>query len=107
MTDLEIRVACAKALGYWVEAHIQGFRAINKNGFVVGKINHGSYQQYNPLVNDAQAMELVKVLELDIYAPRPGFGWTVGTASITRVENANLNQAICECAAKIQALKGA
>ena len=95
MTDLELTKKCAEAMGYKITLR----NTRDDKPYWQHDVNA---QAYEPLVDGAEAMALVKKLALDIYAPRKDFHWIVGTASITRVENTDLNRAIVECVAKLQ-----
>ena len=99
MTDLEITRLCAKAMGvrlrpdyptpqYWAW--------------------WSAWSLYDPLHDDAQAMALVKKLHLtlDSYSTGAfivGSGWN---EPFQQTENSDLNRAICECVATMQAAKG-
>jgi hypothetical protein len=104
MTDVEITEACAEAMED--PATLPGSSNIwgVSKTFINGETEVSSWVKstYDPLHDDAQAMALVKKFNLDIYAPHHGFGWTVGTPSITRIENEDLNRAICECVARLK-----
>ena len=101
MTDLELTKKCAEAMG--IALYPSEYPGLETK-FYLHPIIDGKElnRRYDPLHDDAQAMALVKKLALDIYAPRKDFHWIVGTASITRVENTDLNRAIVECVAKLQ-----
>jgi hypothetical protein len=106
MTDLEITRLCAEAMdlpedysvtktiGYREEGHIWTRHEADAIG-----------SMYHPLHDDAQAMALVKRMELYI-APDPN-GWDVGPENTKgdAVINTDLNRAICECVARMQLAK--
>ena len=60
---------------------------------------------WNPLHNDAQAMALVKKLGLDIHCREDMNGWYVGRGRLHEglSIHADLNRAICQNVADIQA----
>ena len=91
MADLEMTKLCAEAID---EPYI-GFDAKG----------HKVYCEYDPLHDDAQAMALVKKFQINIAwyevnMPRPTFEPTV-----YMWRKKDLNRAIVECVAKMQAAK--
>jgi len=79
VTDLEITKLCAEAMGYRNSSH------------------------YNPLHDDAQAMALVKRQGLHIvWQPMCPDIWKVDDTTHVAADK-DLNRAICECVAKMQA----
>jgi hypothetical protein len=115
MDDLEITKMCAEAMGYKVAsldpnycgeivrtdvAHHPGTILIERRNFYPSP--------YLPLHDDAQAMALVKRLELRIQEPEPmptnDRRWCVrkigSNAEASR--NTDLNRAICLCCALMQ-----
>ena len=108
MTDLEITKLCAEAMGYLPDVvlssiplfcHMDG--ATDSKGF-----------DYDPIHDDAQALELVKKFRLRVIGSGPPYSvaadpvWIVeqgGNRAETR--NEDLNRAVCECVAKIQKQK--
>ena len=86
---------CAEAMGFE--------RVVHELSNIVA-----DYKRYDPLHDDAQAMALVKKLRLSIVATSDGL-WIAGPQGIDRtdfdIENVDLNRAIVECVAKIQANK--
>ena len=100
MTDLEITRLCAEAIG-WKYREREGAIWI-----------HG-ISRYNPLEDDEQVMALVEKLKLDIEPQFENFcgQWQVSTWSSdnagreNKTNSADLNRAICECVAKMQATK--
>ena len=95
MTDLEIIRLCAEAINLGAE--------IDENGCYYD--SEGSYRGYWPLTKDEQAMALVKRLGLQINATLVNpFLWCVNDVNENfSAESENLNRAICECVAKMQA----
>lgn len=91
MTDLEMTRLCAEVMG----AMTTRYEGLHPAGVKV----HGDY---NPLEDDAQAMELLKRFKLELTPNRHHGGWWV---SATRLKDANgnadLNRAIVECVAKM------
>ena len=105
MTDLEITKACAQAMEYDVTGTHHG-------GLPVMVLGHGIY---DPLHDDAQAMALVKKFDIIIEREvrnRKLFGVTIFScrshgkkagALATVRDMPDLNRAICECVAQMQA----
>ena len=102
MTDLEMTKLCAEAMGYYLMRPSASDHAWHT----------AEQDYYDPLHNDAQAMALVKMLRpanlsYNIFAGR----WSVHTLrdneTGARFESfdADLNRAIVECVAKMQAAK--
>jgi hypothetical protein len=108
MTDLEITKLCAFAMGHMV-------RLSALHGFAPSiPIDIGLGDYYDPLHDDAQAMALVKEFHIWIegrytYIDMKVFPWKVeindGEDQAWQAENSDLNRAICECVAKMQAAK--
>lgn len=96
MTDLQIIDLCAQSLGYKTRWPTPEHLVIMD----IGEI-------YNPLINDGQAMALVKKSGLTII--RWSTGWQCYTHDHTdcAATNSDLNRAICECVAKMQRAKAA
>ena len=106
MTDAEITKRCAKAMGIKLCADcLKTGRIVPEHQFIAG-------HDYEPLKNDAQAMELVKRFHLSIQPPQyvkpprwhvwndkegSGKGKHTGIANVME-----LNRAICECVAKMK-----
>ena len=86
MTDLEITKLCAEAIGW--EIFEENGSLWEKSGLVI----------YDPLHDDAQAMALLKKLNLCILPARV----TVVVGQYSEARNMDLNRAICECVAKMQ-----
>ena len=103
MTDLEMTRLCEKAMG--LDSEKEDARRKRLDGA------WRTYQEteYDPLHNDAQAMALVKKFYLDIECHSNEPIWTVlydDNARYSKVrECSNLNLAIVECVAKMQAQK--
>lgn len=111
MTDLEITRRCVEAMGYKPTGKSASEPAIQ----VEGKRHH--IFAFDPLHDDAQAMELVKKLALNCRKEDDDGGkrhtWLVsehmgyitgGNGAIA--ERRELNRAICECVAEMQKAKG-
>ena len=62
------------------------------------------YSHYDPLHDDAQAMALVKKLNLSIYETNADGEWCVFQIGTNELDttNSDLNRAICECVAKME-----
>jgi hypothetical protein len=85
---------CAEAMDFSVE--------LGKFGFYYD--TDGSARNYWPLLNDAQAMALVKKMSLDLY--KEDSGWFVGPPTEDfGVVYGDLNRAIVECVARMQKSK--
>ena len=105
MTDLEITKLCAEVMG--VPIIQKGADA--KLPFWYSDLTKKKTRllAYNPLHNDAQAMALVKKLHLHI-DQRPGKACSAQDPHFTVIaerSDCDLNRAICECVAKMQASK--
>lgn len=100
MTDLEITKLCAEAMGW--RTHSINDQCYYNEGEHMSMLKN----RYDPLHDDAQAMALVKKFDLQITGDkmkRVGpFLWKG-----PYVTNIDLNRAICECVAKMQAFLGA
>ena len=100
MTDLEITKLCAQAMGLSLENDADSRMSRDMLMFYEGK----TYHVYDPLHDDAQAMALVKKLHMTIVwgdHVENGPTWYVDDDGV----NADLNRAIVECVAKMQAAK--
>ena len=101
MTDLEMTRLCAEAMKLRNE-----YRSKLGGLFVFVTDEYGEqWSHYDPLHDDAQAMALVKKFELQLSsgAFHP-MKWTVWR-EFKSAESVNLNRAIVECVAKMQAAK--
>lgn len=108
MTDLEMTKLCAKALGFPWTATEHRVIYCPENSYAI---------PYNPLHDDAQAMALVKKFRLSIDAETwaaavDSFNYfvhkwnpLVGDWYKEHGQNPNLNRAIVECVANLQAAK--
>lgn len=102
MTDLEITRLCAEEMGITLDEDMLSDGLLEYWG------SEGSSRSYNPLHDDAQAMALVKKFLLSV-----GFdgGWACvkndgrGMLQSGAYHYPDLNRAICECVAKMQASK--
>ena len=101
MTDLEMTRLCAEAMGNpWLE----WFREVGMSD--LGKIGPQNMPFFDPFHDDAQAMALVKWFGMEMSRAQTG-EWFVrhflcGSEAII---NTDLNRAIVECVAKMQAAK--
>ena len=108
MTDLEITKLCAEAMA--LEFKVARELWCGNSAPLAVWTKNGEYQ---PLHDDAQAMALVKRLELWIQPPRQGhlsgtpsdYWFVAHSAKGGDSRSLDLNQTICECAAKIQKAK--
>lgn len=108
MTDLEMTKLCAEAMGYRLDAD-GGFSRLQQGA---GMDEPAWFEFiYSPLHDDAQAMALVKKLGLtvDPQEDKPPFTWRVVVANEGDwddqifAQGSDLNRAIVECVAKMQA----
>ena len=112
MNDLEMTRLAAEAMGlkFSVKENGEGNDDVCFDG--VDLYDEGSNMWnrcYSPLTNDAQAMALVKRFRLhlvDMLVPNnEPYKWCVEKHSQCRATGADLNHAIVECVAKMQAAK--
>lgn len=110
MTDLEMTKLCAEAMG--LEPYREHGIAQNSSPwsiFIVDKTQGRGYSHYDPLHEDEQAMALVKKFQLQIQPPwaRANRDWRVGDKDnvLSDPHSPDLNRAIVECVAKMQAAK--
>ena len=102
MSDIELTKLCAIAMGFMPEFAPTEWPV----GIAVKGGGQASEDLYDPLHNDAQAMELVKKLRISIDQGR--VGGDMSAAAILKdgvlynAESENLNRAICETIAKLQ-----
>ena len=94
MTDFEIKVRCADAMGgHYIQCgvvHLAGDFDSNNNRPI-----------YDPLINDAQAMALVKKCRLQVRPAPISDGWlSTDEKGVITYAHQNLNRSICECVAK-------
>ena len=95
MTDLEITRLCAEAMGCaWKQT---------QDGVFVD-----SFTEYDPLHDDAQAMAMVKKLNICVWGTESGWwrvvgNWRAMSGALQEPDAAgkDLNRAICECVAKM------
>lgn len=112
MTDLEIVKRCAEAMGWVVkptsQEYGQGrpFRVYDKeDDWVIYGIGDGwSIAKFDPLHDDAQAMALLKKFKVELLIDKSDqwYAKTFGIGSPC-IANADLNRAICECVANLEA----
>ena len=96
MTDTEITKACADAMGLKLST------ISNAKVYIFDAM--GFQQFYQPLHNDAQAMALVKKFGLAIDTPLPNGEIDVNSQT-SHCRSTDINRAICQCDAKMQAEK--
>jgi hypothetical protein len=99
MTDLEMVRLCALAMGYTYS-----------DGMAERTGREGEWEtshrwRYDPLHDDAQAMQLVKKCRLSVGCLRGSGTWNVVGTYPAEAENSDLNRAIVECVAKMQAAR--
>lgn len=103
MTDLEMTKLCAEAMGLRQTIHADPRTPAPRDPAIL-VLDQSSYELFDPLHNDAQAMAMVKALRLSLEAPEPPAitYWTV--YPISDPDNIkhhdDLNRAIVECVAK-------
>ena len=102
MDDLTITKLCAEAMGYRTHAESENVYYSPEERLSILKA------QWNPLKDDAQAMMLVKKMNLCIQPPLKPHGtkqkwhaWEYQRPNNTGIAD-DLNRAICECVAKMQ-----
>ena len=105
MTDLEMTKLCAEAMGIAVVS--EGPQS-EPTEFWLFESGVGEWSEYDPLQDDAQAMALVRKMELDISHCEPS-GWIVFSGDGDGIDATaeTLNHAIVECVAKMQKAKNA
>lgn len=98
MTDLELKKLCAEAL--WGPDKVRSpTTGTDKNCcYFFNGFDFGA--EYDPLNDDAQAMALVKKFQLNVNWCGD---WEVTPQGAGSGESLDLNRAICECVAKMQA----
>jgi hypothetical protein len=108
VTDLEMMKLCAEAMGFNA---VHTYRNLD-NGLDDGLVCDGGPSPggpflYRPLRDDGQAMALVKKLRLEIIRSRHEDCWLAIPESeiFLHARSADLNHAIVECVAKMQASK--
>lgn len=101
MTDLEITKLCAEAMGLDVTADESGIGGV----YFKRSIENPASRIYRPLHNDEQAMALLKRFKLDVAQKVNGHAAAWGDYQIPAVWGENLNRAICEYVASVQAAK--
>lgn len=105
--DGKVLLACAKAMGY---TKIYG---IDAPGLVYGMLHPGCNEvlivdgvgdggQYNPMYDDAQAMQLVKRIGLTVSKDPDGMWHAMGPSTESLTSDTSINRAICLCVAKMQ-----
>lgn len=104
MTDLEMTKLCAEAMGWHTRGPASKVVAykVSDCAIVAGN-DRGGESVYDPLRDDAQAMALVKKLDLSIQKTNTGYWQVCGWHSGGYIFSDDLNRAIVECAAALQA----
>lgn len=112
MTDLEMTKLCAEAMGLSGHPVRDGMEMWTDAGWAEHKdalvLHHTQWQYWNPLHDDAQAMALVKKLGLWIDRDSESLVWGVQGSNPDEdfgTYNIDLNRAIVECVARMQAAK--
>lgn len=105
MTDLEMTKLCAVAMGWQVYN-----RLVESKLWVIAPDTPPEMgEAYDPLHDDAQAMALVKKFALHLYKSSDLGDWIVEepryAVSCGMYAEGDLNRAIVECVAKLQAGK--
>lgn len=104
LSDLDIVKRCAVAMGYALEEYARGWRCKR------GKETHcvipldgekSVISTYNPLVNKAQAMDLVIKFKLNIAQLSTGDCKVFTGDAAYEADSTDLLRAICLCAARI------
>lgn len=107
MTDLEMTMLCALAMGFDMSIE-RGDLVWDSDmpQWYANKVSREPHdvEHWEPLKDDAQAMALVKKMELMISPPiEPReMQWLVTGMSLPSSRNLDLNRAIVECVAKMQ-----
>ena len=101
MTDLEMTRLCAEALGYFPIASAMQARGETEPKYWRYGNREIAMSAYDPLHNDAQAMELVKRFPRDCFLAFGAHCDEVGWEPL----GLSLNRAIVECVAKLQSSK--
>jgi hypothetical protein len=103
MTDLEMTKLCAEAMG---------IKLVQSESCELATICGLPYffdgmrtQSYDPLHDDTQAMQLVKKCRLSVGCLRGSGTWNVVGTYPAEAENSDLNRAIVETIAKMQAAR--
>src|SRR6266853_980443 len=107
MNDLELTKACAQALGF--PAREAAGLGIDEPARVILYRPNGLWILYEPLIDNAQVMALVKRFEMQLWPEYERksngaklLGWNAYIRGIGTVTSQELNRAIVECAAKMR-----
>ena len=110
MTDLEITRLCAEAME--LKQHLYPLADLYKEATNISALCSSNYFDYpdeglfyDPINDDAQAMALVKKFKLWIEQWEDGTCSVFGKRKMMDADSSDLNRAICECVAKMQAAK--
>jgi len=99
MNDLEMIKKCAEKMGYDVSTDIHGVVFFRTDG-----TKQPERHDYDPLHDDAQAMALVKKMQLTIccnWGAADSHKWEAYGENNKSIFNKDLNRAIVECVAKL------
>ena len=97
MTDLEMTKLCAEAMGFYITKPCP-----SEHAWLTTETLGNSY--YNPLHDDAQAMALVKKFQaLGMRITGSPASWHVAMNVGETIVSHDLNRAICQCVARINA----
>jgi len=102
MTDLELTRRCAEAMGLSIQEIRDSAREYRNPGASLF-ITDGD--EYDPLHDDAQAMELVRAFKLWISPLHSGKTRVETNEGGNLTDGSTINRAIVECVAKMQAAK--
>lgn len=111
LSDLEATKLCAEAMGIKL-GDVLANPSFDNETWIEWLVMENGEEDYWPLKDDAQAMALVKELELnigpDVQGEPPIEGWEVSDYSgdKTIIFDANLNRAIVFCVAALQRERG-
>lgn len=114
MTDIEMTRLCAEAMGWHVSEWSHMVPPPSASSVPVSELGEFGWHSFDPLLDDAQAMALVKKFSIDIL-----WSWAeqVGCRIVLRdrahpddlpevsCDYKDLNRAIVECCARMQAAK--
>ena len=101
MTDLEITKLCAEAMGFKELSEERTYLWVAEIDLPE---HEAGWIPYNPLHDDAQAMVLLRLFRLRVNYYGEESPWSVSSEK-SRGDSEDLNRAICECVAKMQAAR--
>ena len=106
MTDIDLVMACAEAMGLSpiVVSNDGCFVGLPSDVIVTVRDKRGGKTIYDPLHDDNKMVALVKKFQLAVFWQE---GWHVDAPCIANeyASNADLNRAVCECVAAMRAKK--